>query len=40
MDNNNKYTFDIDTQNEGFFNNTVRRKATYESMKKLNVKKT
>ena len=36
MNSNNEY---IDTQNERFSNNTVRRKATQEPMKKLNIKK-
>ncbi len=39
MDSNNEYTSDIDTQNEGFSNNIVRKKATQEPVKKPNVKK-
>ncbi len=39
MDSNNEYTSNIDTQNEGFSNNTVRRKATQEPVKKPNIKK-
>ena len=39
MDSNNEYISDIDIQNEGFSNNTVRRKAIQESVKKPNVKK-
>jgi len=39
IDSNNEYTSDIDTQNEGFSNNTVRKKATQEPVEKPNIKK-
>ncbi len=39
MDSNNEYTSDIDTQNKGFFNDTVKKKVTQEPVKKPNVKK-